>query len=383
MQNKKVKCSAPGKVIVFGEHSVVYNKKAIAGAIDSRITVEACGHHGKNEFSVFFDENTSLVFSMENIVKLRIKILGNSKDSARIIKKFVEENLPSASKFHQKAVVLLLFAYSRTFDHCKVNFNCIEIKVSSELPTGCGLGSSAAYSVALSAVFLTFFKAFDLDSTGNLDANSLKIVNELAYEMEKLSHGNPSGVDNTVATFGGVLIYKSGSYHFLSQPPQFNMLVVNSCISRDTKKIVEKVRICYEQYPVIIEPVLNSMDQISNMAEECFNTLALEGIDEATKYDQFTKIKDLMCMNHHLLNCIGTGHDALTKIYQTSSSHQLSCKITGAGGGGCCIIMLHGISNDEIDKLKSDLTKVLDGKVELFNVKFGCKGVKIEDYHEE
>jgi len=197
----------------------------------------------------------------------------------------------------------------------------------------------------------------------------------------KLNHGSPSGVDNTVSTYGGVLIYKNGSHHFLSKPPQLDLLVVNSCVSRDTKKVVEKVRNCYEQYTEVIEPVLHSMDQISNMAEECFIQLSLEGSDETTKSQHLTKIKDLMQMNNHLLNCLGTGHQVLTKIYQTSSDLELPCKITGAGGGGCCIIMLNGASKDKIDRLKYDL--LLGGKVEHFNVKFGCQGVKIEDYKEE
>ena len=278
MKKKKVKCSAPGKIIFFGEHSVVYKKKAIAGAIDSRITVEACGYtDDKKEFIVIFDKTTSLLFTMKSISDLRTNISDNHKDSADVITKFVHHSLPSADKFHQKAVVLLLFAYCKSVDHCKEEFDSIEVKVSSELPTGCGLGSSAAYSVASSATFLTLFNAFDLDPSKNFETDSLKAINYLAYEMEKLNHGSPSGVDNTVSTFGGVLIYKKGCYNFLSKPPQLNLLVVNSCVSRDTKKVVEKVRNCYDQYTEVIEPVLHSMDQISNMAEECFIQLSLEG----------------------------------------------------------------------------------------------------------
>ena len=275
---KTVKCSAPGKIIFFGEHSVVYKKKAIAGAIDSRITVEASGYiDEKKEFKVIFDKTTSLKLTMKSIFHLCTKISDNREDSADVISKFVHHNLPSADKFHKKAVVLLLFAYCKSVGLCKEKFGSIEVNVSSELPTGCGLGSSAAFSVASSAALYTLFNAFDLDSAKNFDANSLKIVNDLAYEMEKLNHGSPSGVDNTVSTYGGVLIYKNGSHHFLSKPPQLDLLVVNSCVSRDTKKVVEKVRNCYEQYTEVIEPVLHSMDQISNMAEKCFIQLSLEG----------------------------------------------------------------------------------------------------------
>ena len=119
--NRKVIVSAPGKVILMGEHAVVYGRPAIAAAINKRVRVTV---EMKNE-------------------KLRIKN-------------------------------------------------------DSEIPVGKHLGSSAAWAVARVGAVLA-------RHTGEMN---LELVNDLAYEMEKVHHGNPSGIDNTVSTYGGVVWFQ-------------------------------------------------------------------------------------------------------------------------------------------------------------------------------
>lgn len=85
-------------------------------------------------------------------------------------------------------------------------FKPATVIITSELPLSSGLGSSAAFCVALSAALLGFSSSVSLDVSHqgwlNFAENELELVNKWAFEGEKIIHGKPSGIDNTVSTFG-------------------------------------------------------------------------------------------------------------------------------------------------------------------------------------
>ncbi len=139
--------SAPAKIHLLGEHSVVYGKPAILSAINLRVTVSIAPGTGKLP---------QYLKPIEEIIK----------------KKFKLKNL---------------LPY--------------QVKIDSQVPIGYGLGSSAAISAAYIAALLSFMKIkWDLG-----------LVNELTFEAEKIFHGNPSGGDNTTVVFGGLLLFKKGA----------------------------------------------------------------------------------------------------------------------------------------------------------------------------
>ena len=140
---KQVKVSAPGKIILSGEHAVVYGYPAILAAIDRRLSVEV----GKGKTPENFLDNKKLLeFALSEINKN----LGKRKNIS------------------------------------------YRIKIDSQIPIGCGMGSSAAFAVALSAAVLRYY-----DKPWNLEK-----INEIAYGIEKKQHNNPSGGDNTISAYG-------------------------------------------------------------------------------------------------------------------------------------------------------------------------------------
>lgn len=142
-----IKVSAPGKIHLLGEHTVVYGKPAILATIDLRITVHLRGE------------------------KTRLH-LGGGTNLAKIIEPIVKKELG----------IETIPPYSLTID--------------SQIPLGCGLGSSAAISAAYIGALLSFLKIkWDLN-----------LINNLTYEAEKVFHGNPSGADNTTVIFGGITV---------------------------------------------------------------------------------------------------------------------------------------------------------------------------------
>lgn len=154
-----VTVSAPGKVHLMGEHAVVYGKPALLSAVNLRIyvAIKAQGHNQK----------------------------GKNK---RVIDIISEEKVG----YPEHAVNYLL-------DRLNVKkFPPFEVAIKSQIPVGYHLGSSAALAVALSGAFMYFFKK---------SWNQIQI-NELAYEIEKKAHINPSGGDNTASTFGGFIWFR-------------------------------------------------------------------------------------------------------------------------------------------------------------------------------
>lgn len=153
----KISYSAPAKVILSGEHAVVYGKPALVSAINLRL-----------KFTV-----TNLARSCRDC---------NSDKEIFFISNKVKQFLAE-----QKIKFI-----DRLFDY----------KIESEIPIGRGLGSSAALSVASISAFLEFY-------TGRMFKK--EIVNELAFLVEKHFHSNPSGVDNTASCFGGLILYKKNT----------------------------------------------------------------------------------------------------------------------------------------------------------------------------
>lgn len=168
---KRVKVSAPGKIILSGEHSVVYGCPAILAAIDRRLSVGVEKTRGGLE--IVSGEPPDLV-----------------KHAFKKTKEVFREKIGKGLK----------------------------ITIDSQIPVGRGLGSSAALAVAVTgAIFKLVNQSWSEEK-----------INKIAYEIEKKQHGNPSGGDNAVSTHGGFLWFRKETEEFkaffhlaVQSPPQF------------------------------------------------------------------------------------------------------------------------------------------------------------------
>ena len=194
----KSKASAPGKVILFGEHFVVYGVKAILCAINKRVNVTA--------------EKTK-----ENKISIKSNIGNLSLEPNKIIS---EINSP-LKPFYYLANKMIQ------------NQNTgIEIIIESNIPCGVGLGSSSACCVAGAAAISRLFKKTTKEE-----------ILKLAIEAEKTIFENTSGADCTVCTYGGIMKYdKENGFDKIEYKPNFHLVIANSNMEHSTESIVEKVR---------------------------------------------------------------------------------------------------------------------------------------------
>jgi mevalonate kinase len=228
-------------------------------------------------------------------------------------------------------------------------------KIESSIPIGAGMGSSASFAVAFSAL-----------RVGSLDLGK---INNYAYELEKGLHGNPSGVDNTVVTYGGFLWYRKESESFktfkqinpkIKLPKLF--LLNSGKPAESTKEMVAYVGDLYKEKRKKTEGVFRGIEPIT----KGFLKLLLGEGDE--------KLGNLIRENERLLENLGVVSEKTKQIVRIIEKAGGSAKISGAGGrkeGSGMLIVYH----KDIEKI------ILLGKKNGFDlspIKLGEGGVRIE-----
>ncbi|KAF1508342.1 Mevalonate kinase, partial [Eudyptula minor novaehollandiae] len=255
----------------------------------------------------------------------------------------------------------------------------VDILVWSELPTGAGLGSSAAYAVCLAAALLTVCGAISCplkegESTARWTEEELNLINSWAFQGERVIHGNPSGVDNAVGTWGicwGTMKERGKEMSLVaSRVPTLRILLTNTKVPRSTKVLVAGVKEKILKFPAIMNPVLDSIDAIS---QECQSVLEAMPANPSPEY--YPVLEELFDINQHHLNVIGVGHPSLDRLCRVTASHGLHSKLTGAGGGGCGITLLRpDTSLLAVEAAKRDLCAC---GFECWETKIGAPGVTL------
>lgn len=276
---------APGKIILFGEHFVVYENTAILGAINKYATV------------------TSEKTNTDNI------LVSSSLGQSSIQK---DEDVSNVEKKFRP------FFYIAKQVIEKNNFDKgITIKIESDIPIGAGLGSSSACCVAAAASVLNLFNITDE-----------KEVLELAINAEKTIFPNTSGADCTVSVSGGIIEYqKEKGFSKIETENEFNFLIIDSEQVHSTDKVVERVRKFKE----------NNSDVFTELCSEEERLIA-KALDSMKKNDLET-IGKCMAQNQMFLEQIGVSNDELLSITKEIEKITFGAKITGAGDGGCIIAL--------------------------------------------
>ena len=323
----KAHAKAPGKVILFGEHFVVYGEPSIVMAINRYAHVTINLRDDKAIHITSRDLNVEGIFRNDEY----IPIVGSKEDRLKL----------QPIKFCVDKIADILGE--------KIG---VDITIRSELPVASGLGSSAAVAVATTAALS---KLLDL----KLD---LSKVNELAFEAEKIVHGTPSGVDNTIATYGGIILYTKGMKLKIERAKaskSLPLVIGDTRIPRSTKVMVENVRKLYEKHKKLISTVMQAYKELYL---EAVNALAVGDLE---------KIGELMCINHGLLWSIGVSNEFLDKLVHTAlDAGALGAKLTGAGGGGCMIALSYEDSLERIaNAIKNAGGRVITALTENIGVK--------------
>ncbi|KAJ2444954.1 Mevalonate kinase [Coemansia sp. RSA 2424] len=323
--------SAPGKVILFGEHAVVYGKAAIAGSLDMRAYALVTPRSDGKARMVLPDIDVDVLFDCPTLPKLSSGDLAHPSD----VEALVPSTIAVPEGPGRTAVLTFVYLYGCIFAEAERSTGGFTLCVRSLLPVGAGLGSSAAFNVALSATLLQLTGQLQAEGAS---AGDRKLINQWAFHGEQVAHGTPSGIDNSVATYGGFLQYTKGEPSVgLESSHALRVLITNTNVPKSTKALVAGVRALRDQYPSVVDGILTSIHSISTRAAALFQQGGEAAASTAALEQQ---MQDIIRINHGLLSTLGVSHASLERVREITAAHSLASKLTGAGGGGCALTLI-------------------------------------------
>ncbi len=320
-----VKVSTPGKLMLFGEHAVIYNRPCLVTAVNQRLTVEI----GKTTGS---------------FISLDAPDVGITGYQKKITKLGLAKDLPKGVRFIERALVNFQKKYQ---------LGCgLEIKTKSEFSSSFGFGSSAAVTVGLLKALSVLLKK----RMGN------QPLFNLAYQTVLDVQGVGSGFDLAAAIWGGSLYFVTGGKKIVPLKKKSLPLVIGyTGIKADTPTLVRKVGKLKINHPALVEDIFNFMTKITNEARSLIGSGSL------------VRLGELMNFNQGLLNSLGVSSFELEKlIFAAREGGAWGAKLSGAGGGDCFLSL--------VSKTKRSLVEKAIRKAggEVINVQTGAQGVRVE-----
>lgn len=172
------------------------------------------------------------------------------------------------------------------------------------------------------------------------------LVSDWAFCSEKIMHGNPSGLDNTICAFGGLVkFYRNQKPTPLKSVKALNILLIDSCVSRSTAAMVERVLKQKTDDPTQVQAVFDKIEAIVDQVAEVkrlrirlnktkFKQNIFQILEDESLPTRFVQLSELFSQNNQLLAELNVSHKELDNIRNVCSRYGLSSKLTGAGGGG-------------------------------------------------
>jgi mevalonate kinase len=277
---------ARGKVILFGEHAVVYGIPAIAVGIERGARASA-----------------TALLAGPSTLRVRAFHLAVRDD---------DTETPLARAFH---------GVLRVTRDAGVPIGPVAVEADADLPPGGGLGCSAALGVAVA-------RALDPHASG-------EVIAERAGAWEQVFHGNPSGVDAAVSSLGGCVLFERGGTSHGSTitrirvPSEVHLCIGNSGQASSTRSMVEAVARLRERRPDTTQKAFDAIHTLVKNAR-----LAIEAADR-------NAVGQLLDLNQMLLSGLFVSTPEIEQMCSAArASGALGAKLTGAGGGGCVVALV-------------------------------------------
>jgi mevalonate kinase len=284
-----ISATAPGKIILFGEHAVVYGEPAIAvpvSQVKARAIVTANPHQTAGWVQV-----TAPDINLDSQLN----------------------TLPPEDPIG-KAVLSVFSTLGIS------NPPAFNLRITSTIPIAAGLGSGAAVSAAILRA-VSAFLGYPFED---------EQVSALSYEIDVIHHGTPSGIDNTVVTFEKPVYFIKGQpIQMIQVPTPFTIVIADTGVPSPTSVAVSDVRTAWKEDPKTYKSMFNAIGEITRKARQTIE----DGLPE--------KLGALMVNNHELLEKMGVSSPKLRRLVSTARESGASgAKLSGAGRGGNMIALV-------------------------------------------
>jgi len=305
-----MKASSPAKIILLGEHAAVYGNPVIAATVNLRTYVEV----KKRDDSKFYITENNKTEIFEGIDKNFIEKFPVVAEGVNKVENYINQT------------------------------SGLNIKISSQIPVGKGLGSSAALGAALC-----------MAAASELGQNlTIKEIADLSWDIENIIHKKSSGVDPYTVSYGGIIKYTKGHAEKMQIKENLDVAIADTGITMNTGNVVMDVFKLKERNEEIFGEWLNTMKILVN-----------NGIN-FLKNNDYENFAELMNINHGMLYAIGVSCFELEKIVFELRKFYKGAKLCGKGRGGIAI---------GLKKIKNIEAKDLN----FIDAKICNEGVRIED----
>jgi len=291
--------TAPGKVILLGEHAVVYGTPAMAAPVSSvRARAEV--------FELPPDE-PSMIHALDLDRAIRADRGGDEEPGDGL---------------------LLAYHNALSFVGRSPEETHLSLRVASRIPVARGMGSGAAIAAAIIKAIAAHYQVSVPPAR----------LSELVFESEQIYHGNPSGIDNSVVAYETPIYFERGHPpEVLTSRVPLILLVADTGLSSSTREVVADVRQAYERDPARLQTLFSQIGECVRAGRAALERGDLEALGEA------------MRTNQAHLQGLGVSHPALDTLVQAAeSAGSLGAKLSGAGRGGCMIALVAAESREAV-----------------------------------
>lgn len=326
--NNKVTISAPGKLMLFGEHAVVYNKPCIVTAVNQRLSIIA-SHNDEPVFKLNAPD---------------VEVTSYNK----LMTHLGEGEIPKGAKFVEFATRNFFAKYKDSIPQ----HSGVKLETVTQFKSTFGFGSSSASAVCTVKALAEIYKP-------ELTA---KEIFDLAYQTVLDVQGLGSGFDLAAAIYGGTLYFITGGKTI--QPLAIShlpLIIGYTGIKADTATIVKEVKARFENKQQELSEIYDGIEKIVKQAKTAF------------KNNDLKKLGELMNKNQTYLEQLGVSTNKLSSIINASrNAGAFGAKLSGAGGGDCMIALAPEQKRTAVEKA------ITNAGGQVLKVQVNTEGVKIE-----
>ncbi|XP_029664233.1 mevalonate kinase-like [Formica exsecta] len=381
------KISAPGRIILSGEHTVMYGKKVVAAGIDLRTMLNFYETTSSGIIEIDFPDVGLLInIPLEHIQNFISSseynnIINDNILFLRHIQYFITLNgmwrtYPQRFSIQTFFFLLLFIAHHEALD-----IKPCYVRLTTQLKMGAGLGSSTSFAVCLAAGFLHWAR---LQKGGHIAFNNqdLEIISEYAMHCEEVIQNYLFNIDHDVCTFGRGIIFQykellNGSFTPIDVP-EMNILLIDSNICQHKGELIRQVAEAKHLYDNAVDRIFDTIDNISQEV-----ATALREIGNCHRNNNLQRLHNLyealqinITLNQDMLHHLNLSNQNFDIICTIAKAHGFAGKLTGVGARYVLILLP---PNTLIERTTVFCQQLRSLGFNFYTTKICCSGVRFDE----
>ncbi|XP_029178089.1 mevalonate kinase-like [Nylanderia fulva] len=383
------KISAPGRIVLSGEHSAMYRKLLITTSLDLRTRLEFCELPDERKIEIYFpDVNVHINIPLENVQSFFSRDASEKSNLMfvlRYVKSLITFNGMWTTYKQKFSLIIFFFLFYTIAIEQDLDVTSFRVKVSTNIPIGAGFGSSTSFMVCLAACFLHWK---DLQ-TGNLtDFNNIQFLDDVATHsfvcMEFVKNYEFGQVDVAVCVHGVMLksqLIDSGFIDNIGScknQARMKILLIDSGIRQEKRRQEEKMAQLKSESSETFDVILNRLNRFA-MNMYAWLDLISFSIQNANIFQWkicYDKLQKCIRWTQLLLRRYDLSCEVFNRIFEIAQNMGYSAKLTGFGPRYAYLLLPPNITDDEIEEI---LMQLRDQNFTIIGTSINCDGVTLDN----